>query len=480
MRYLSANQFEVYEEIGKGGFGVVYKALDKVTKCPVAIKQIDLESTDDIDSLQKEIKILSQCKLKQITQYFGCFVKGYKLWIIMELLDGGSCLDMLVAGPIREKYIAVLFKELLIALDYLHSNGKIHRDIKAANILLNSQGDVKIADFGVSTQLSNNLSRRNTFVGSPYWMSPEVILEEEYNFKADIWSLGITAIELATGKPPLSNIPPMKALFKIPENDPPILEGQEFSQDFKQFVALCLQKSPQNRPSAKRLMKTKFIQNAGKTSIVGDLIKRRQVWDVQYGKMDEMRKTFYVPTIDKPLNETKESPDFQFDFDTVEKPVSNVIITRKSPLGFRGNSVLKKNLALRQNDNYLNTSQMDTSTSSNASTIKYNNRRDLDLKPGAEIASIFKSSVEKVDNKLDLPDHQKGKLDQISRLLAELSEDNDDLVLKVYKKFQQNVSKSDLIQQKLTTTSTIGPPQGPRKSGSEKLLLKRWADQYFA
>ncbi|ODQ62188.1 hypothetical protein WICANDRAFT_25841, partial [Wickerhamomyces anomalus NRRL Y-366-8] len=278
MRYLSANQFEVYEEIGKGGFGVVYKALDKVTKCPVAIKQIDLESTDDIDSLQKEIKILSQCKLKQITQYFGCFVKGYKLWIIMELLDGGSCLDMLVAGPIREKCIAVLFKELLIALDYLHSNGKIHRDIKAANILLNSQGDVKIADFGVSTQLSNNLSRRNTFVGSPYWMSPEVILEEEYNFKADIWSLGITALELATGKPPLSNIPPMKALFKIPENDPPILEGQEFSQDFKQFVALCLQKSPQNRPSAKRLMKTKFIQNAGKTSIVGDLIKRRQVW----------------------------------------------------------------------------------------------------------------------------------------------------------------------------------------------------------
>ncbi len=102
------------------------------------------------------------------------------------------------------------------------------------------------------------------------------------------------------------------------------------------------------------------------------------------------------------------------------------------------------------------------------------------MKPGAEIASIFKSSVEKVDNKLDLPDHQKGKLDQISRLLAELSEDNDDLVLKVYKKFQQNVSKSDLIQQKLTTTSTIGPPQGPRKSESEKLLLKRWADQYFA
>lgn len=477
MRYLSANQFEVYEEIGKGGFGVVYRGLDKVTKSPVAIKQIDLESTDDIDSLQKEIKILGQCKSKQITQYHGCFVKGYKLWIIMELLDGGSCLDMLVAGPIKEKYIAVLFKELLTALDYLHSNGKIHRDIKAANILLNTQGEVKIADFGVSTQLSNNLSRRNTFVGSPYWMSPEVILEEEYNSKADIWSLGITAIELATGKPPLSKIHPMKAVFKIPENEPPVLEGDGFSHDFKQFVKLCLQKSPQNRPSAKKLMKTKFIQNAGKNNIVNDLIKRRKVWEVQFGKLDESKKAYYVPTLDGPTIEDSEKQEFHFDFDTVDKPVSNVIITKKSPLGFYGNSVIKKNLALKQNDNYLNTNPMTTTTSSNASTIKY--KQALDLKPGKEIASIFKSSVDKVDSKRNIPEHQKSKLDEISSLLFEIGEENDELLLILYKKFQQKVAKSELIQQKLSTT-TINTPQGPRKSESEKLLLKRWADQYFA
>lgn len=479
MRYLSANQFEVYEEIGKGGFGVVYRGLDKVTKLPVAIKQIDLESTDDIDSLQEEIKILSQCKLKQITQYHGCFVKGYKLWIIMELLDGGSCLDMLVAGPIRESHIAILLRELLIALDYLHSNGKIHRDIKAANILLNSQGDVKVADFGVSTQLSNNLSRRNTFVGSPYWMSPEVILEEEYNFKADIWSLGITAIELATGKPPLAHMNPMKALFRIPEDDAPTLKGEAFSSEFKDFVSLCLQKSSQRRPTAKRLLKTKFIQNAGKNYHVGELIKRRQIWDLQYGKPDDKEKKYYVPTIEKPKSD-ENSNGFQFDFETVEKPVSNVVITKKSPLGYQGNSVVKKNLALRQNNNLVNTDSPDTSNySSNSSTIKY--RKDIDIKPGIELARTFKSTISKVETKNQLSDSQKEKFGQISDLLFELSEENDDLMLMVYKKFQQKVSKSDILQRKLATTNTsASAPQGPRKSESEKLLLKRWADQYFA
>jgi len=494
MRYLSANQFEVYEEIGKGGFGVVYRGLDKVTKSPVAIKQIDLESTDDIDSLQKEIRILSECKLKQITQYHGCFVKGYKLWIIMELLNGGSCLDMLLAGPIKEKYIAILLREVLLGLEYLHSNGKIHRDIKAANILLNTDGDVKIADFGVSTQLSNNLSRRNTFVGSPYWMSPEVILEEEYNFKTDIWSLGITAIELATGKPPLSNIHPMKAVFKIPTNEPPSLKGDEFSSEFKQFVELCLQKSPQNRLGAKKLLKTKFIQNARKNNVIGELIKRRQVWDVQNGKYEpngQKKMKYYVPTIDSSINNGNDNNEegFHFDFDTVDQkptmncnPVSNVIITKQSPLGVQGNSMLKKNLALKRNNNLLNIDSPCSKSSSNASTIKY--IKDGERKPGVELAQAFRSTIQRFDTKSEISESQKSKLNQISTLLQEISEDNDELLLKVYKKFQQRVTKSESLQRSLSTisTSTVSaqPSPGPRKSDSEKLLLKRWADQYFA
>ncbi|CCH42286.1 Calcium-dependent protein kinase 9 [Wickerhamomyces ciferrii] len=499
MRYLSENQFEVYEEIGKGGFGTVYKGLDKVTKQPVAIKQVDLESTDDIDSLQKEIRILSQCKLSQITQYHGCFVKGYKLWIIMELLDGGSCSDMLVAGPLKEKYIAVLLKEVLIALDYLHNNGKIHRDIKAANILLNCKGEVKVADFGVSTQLSNNLSRRNTFVGSPYWMSPEVILEEEYNSKADIWSLGITAIELVTGKPPLHNIHPMKAIFKIPELDPPILKGNEYSNEFKQFIELCLQKSSQNRPSAKRLLKSKFIQNAGKNYIVGDLIKRRHVWDIQHGG-DKVKKTQYVPTIEDKQN-LQQNTVIQFDFesddddsmnDSMAKSMntSNVVITKNSPLGYQGNSVLKRNIgALKQNDNILNTNSSKLSNESNFSTIKYRRQDDSSIsKPGEEVVNVFKSTVSKLETKVDLPSNQLNKLNQISSLLSELSEENDDLVFNVYKQFQSKASRSETIQTRLGYNNAMNSQQNqqhsqhqkPRKSESEKLLLKRWADQYFA
>ncbi|XP_057797414.1 uncharacterized protein LOC131013367 isoform X2 [Salvia miltiorrhiza] len=278
----SGSRFSDLELIGRGSFGDVYKGYDKELKKDVAIKVIDLEeSEDEIEDIQKEIAVLSECRSLYITEYYCSYLHQTKLWIVMEYMAGGSVADLIQPNqPLDEVSIAWILRDLLHAIEYLHSEGKIHRDIKAANILLTESGDVKVADFGVSAQLTRTISRRKTFVGTPFWMAPEVIQNSEgYNEKADIWSLGITAIEMAKGEPPLADLHPMRVLFIIPRENPPQLD-EHFSRPLKEFVSLCLKKNPAERPSAKELLKHRFIRTARKSPRLLERIRERPKFQI--------------------------------------------------------------------------------------------------------------------------------------------------------------------------------------------------------
>ncbi|KAG2378734.1 hypothetical protein C9374_007882 [Naegleria lovaniensis] len=278
--------YEKVKWIASGGFAEVWKGIDKRTKQPVAIKIVDLEnSEEDIEDIQREIHVVKTMDSENIVKIYGSYVVRQKLWIVMELLAGGSVADLIKPGPLDEQYIAVILRETLKALEYLHAEHKIHRDLKAANILIGENGEVKLADFGVVGVLSTSgtmdetIQKRYSFVGTPFWMAPEVIKHEGADQKADIWSLGITAIEMAKGEPPYAHVPINTAFFLIQKNEPPTLEESKFSKAFKEFVMLCLQKNPQDRLSASDLLKHKFIRTAKKNTILVDLIQRKAAWD---------------------------------------------------------------------------------------------------------------------------------------------------------------------------------------------------------
>lgn len=239
----------------------------------VAIKVVNLENDDDDDvsAINREISVLAQnAGCSQLIGYCGSEVRGARLWIVMEYIDGGSLLDLVRKCPLEEKFIAIVVREVLLGLQHLANEGKIHRDIKAANILLSTQGIVKLADFGASRTLHDTMSKCNTFVGSPYWMAPEIMTQNEYDGKADIWSLGITCFELATGKPPHTHVNPMSALQLIMKSPAPTLDNS-FSKEFKEFVSMCLVKDPATRASISDLLKTKFVKNAKKTKVLAEL-----------------------------------------------------------------------------------------------------------------------------------------------------------------------------------------------------------------
>ncbi|KAL4703949.1 hypothetical protein ACJJTC_009554 [Scirpophaga incertulas] len=248
-----------------------------------AIKVIKLEPGDDFAIIQQEILMMKDCRHPNIVAYYGSYLRRDKLWISMEYCGGGSLQDIYhVTGPLTEVQIAYMCRETLTGLSYLHSMGKMHRDIKGANILLTECGDVKLADFGVSAQITATINKRKSFIGTPYWMAPEVAAVERkggYNQLCDIWACGITAIELAELQPPMFELHPMRVLFLMSKSGfkPPALRDRErWSTSFHSFLKLALTKNPKKRPTADKLLQHVFFQQEMNKRLALDLLRRYQ------------------------------------------------------------------------------------------------------------------------------------------------------------------------------------------------------------
>ncbi|XP_047310481.1 serine/threonine-protein kinase BLUS1 isoform X2 [Impatiens glandulifera] len=280
---VDAKQYKLYEEVGEGVSATVYRALCIPLNEIVAIKVLDLEKcNNDLDGIRREVQTMSLINQSNLLRAHCSFATGYHLWVVMPYMAGGSCLHIIKSAypeGLEEPVIATLLREVLKSLVYLHAHGHIHRDVKAGNILLDSNGAVKLADFGVSACMFDTGDRqrsRNTFVGTPCWMAPEVMQQlHGYDFKADIWSFGITALELAHGHAPFSKYPPMKVLLMTLQNAPPGLDyerDKRFSKSFKELVAACLVKDPKRRPSSEKLLKHSFFKHARSTDYLARTI----------------------------------------------------------------------------------------------------------------------------------------------------------------------------------------------------------------
>ncbi|GAM22098.1 hypothetical protein SAMD00019534_052730 [Acytostelium subglobosum LB1] len=287
------DSFEFKEKLGQGGYGAVFRALHRESGTTLAVKVLSI-TPSRIADIEKEIDLLKKCRCQSVLSYYGSIAKLAELWILMDYCAVGSVKDMMktCCDTLDEEQIGSVAAEVLVGLGYLHSKGIVHLDVKAANILLNEDGQVKIADFGVSQQLQTPYGQSNILIGSPLYMAPELILKAPFNSKADVWSFGITLIELAEGRPPSRGLKSMAQLTEVPNMPPPKLSNpKDWSPSFNDFIAKCLVKDPEQRPNVGDLLSHPFIQSAKSTECLSNMMRQCvQIKEAQNKDLDPTKE----------------------------------------------------------------------------------------------------------------------------------------------------------------------------------------------
>lgn len=269
------DKYTLKDKLGSGAAGDVYLAVHKTTKVQVAIKRMVLEKQQRKDMIITEIQVMKDMNFKSIVNFIECFLHGRELWIVMEFLEGGALTDIVLETVMDENQMATVTKECLMALDYLHLHNIIHRDVKSDNVLVGMKGEVKLTDFGFCAEINAD-EKRCTVVGTPYWMSPELVKKQKYDKKVDIWSLGILIIEMIDGEPPYLHETPLKALYLIAANGKPSVREESksrLSPELTDFLDRCLQVLPENRADTKELLNHPFIMKAKSLSVLEPNIK---------------------------------------------------------------------------------------------------------------------------------------------------------------------------------------------------------------